>query len=244
MKASEGGMVVRKLLFLMGALNSVVAAGCFTHEITLDANVGPNVFTAQKTESTIGVLFAPVTAGSSSRGSPRRRGRAGGGVPGRPNLEGYVHSARPSGFYYSAHSYRFNLGMALCPALVRSAEAAYSNVVVTDDPEGHQRVVKFGLESADADIYFKSAGYAESVQVDYSLSIAIEVPGTDTAKPQRRKVVSGKGFVSRDIRSGGGFGGPAGATRHMAQAAEMAIQEICDKITRLLLSGFAEPARR
>ena len=181
--------------------------------VTLDPLIQPNAFVSHKQPLAAAVVCSP-------------------------GLASFVEQANPSTRSGAMISYEIpSMGETLCDTLTRSVGVYYDTVT---RPE-HQprrgefdRLVKFDLQNSDLDIQVQDNGWAGTTQrVTYTVSISIE--GYDERMSLiNRSVITGNGIISRR-------GSP---TRDVVRdAVELALQQLADNASNLLLAGLAEPPR-
>ena len=155
-----------------------------------------------------------------------------------PDLTGFVEQAKPSARSGATIRYRIpSMGETLCDALTRSVGSYYDTVTRPEHAPARgefDRIVKFDLHASDLDIQEQDDGWAGTTQrVAYRVSVSIE--GYDEHLSLiNRSLVTGNGLVTRR-------GSPLQAV--VRDAVEMAVQELADNASNLLIAGLAEPHR-
>ena len=198
--------ITNLLLWIVGTM---FILGC-AHQVTLRTTIQPNALIAKKLPKTVAVIFSG-------------------------EMPTYVESVKPSSFAGSAHTYNFELGKALCPALFRSVETVYDKVILSKSiqpQDQYDGIIKFSLANSNMDVYFQEGFLSSTAKANCSISVTIEAYD-NSGKLLRKTTVNGSGFSSKgtDVFS---------ANKSFAAAAETAIQQIADNVANLLISGFAE----
>ena len=198
--------ITNLLLWIVGTM---FILGC-AHQVTLRTTIQPNALIAKKLPKTVVVIFSG-------------------------EMPTYVESVKPSSFAGSAHTYNFELGKALCPALFRSVETVYDKVILSKSiqpQDQYDGIIKFSLANSNMDVYFQEGFLSSIAKANCSISVTIEAYD-NSGKLLRKTTVNGSGFSSKgtDVFS---------ANKSFAAAAETAIQQIADNVANLLISGFAE----
>jgi hypothetical protein len=153
-----------------------------------------------------------------------------------PRLAGFGEQASPSTQKGGLITYEIpELGETLCDTLTRSVGVYYDTVVRPDHGPrqgDYDRTVKFDLQNSDLDIQVEDNGWSGTTnRVTYTVSVSIE--GHDRAGALvNRSVITGIGILSRRGSS----------TRDVVRdAVEMAVQQLADNASSLLVAGLAEP---
>jgi hypothetical protein len=189
----------------------LLVSGC-AHSIAISPTLTPAAMVADKRDKTVGVIFAP-------------------------DIAAYVESASPSSWAGSAHSYTITIGPAICACLLKSVEASYISVVCVEQPPSagqFDRVLKFAMQNSSMDVYFQDGFLTSNAKSTYAVSVIMEAYDGATMTLLGRTSVSGSGFGSRATDA-------FSADKSFALTAENGVQQVCDGVANMLISGFAEP---
>ncbi|MDP8208476.1 MAG: hypothetical protein P9L92_17560 [Candidatus Electryonea clarkiae] len=181
-------------------------AGC-SHHIQLNPNIQPNVYSIDKSDFPVGVVFTD-------------------------KLSSHVEHVNPSTYVGSAHSYNFDLGSTLKSALLRSVEIAHnsvSSVNSTGEFNKYRMGYKFDLENCQIDVTFVEGFLSASAKGNVSISVSLEIYDQENGGLQKRLTISGSGFCS-------GAASPFQADKLFAKAVEDAIKQISEGVANALLS--------
>ncbi|MDP3182462.1 MAG: hypothetical protein Q8M54_06545 [Desulfobaccales bacterium] len=188
----------------------ILLFGC-AHQVTLNPTISPSSFTVKKYPYRVAVVFSP------------------------DMLELVVH-ATPTSFIGGGHVYDFQMGDSLCQALLRSADAAYNEVVQADLDlkEGEfDRIIKYSLANSNLNIEFTGAFTWVTAKGNYSLSVLMEAFDGQNLSLIQKAPINGSGFVSQ-------HGNEFTSDKIFAKAIEQGIQQVSDNAANLLASGFGE----
>jgi len=188
-----------------------LAAAGCVQTVALNPLIQPNAFVSHKQPQSVAVVCSP-------------------------GLESFVEQANPSTQSGAMVTYEIpGLGETLCDTLTRSVAVNYHSVTRPDsNPQRGQfdRIVKFDLQNSDLDIQVQDNGWSGTTnRVTYTVSVSIEGYDHDMSLVNR-SVITGNGILSRRGSS----------TQDVVKdAVEMALQQLADNASNLLVAGLAEP---
>ncbi len=190
-----------------------LAAAGCVQTVAVNPLIQPNTFVSQKQPHSVAVVCSP-------------------------GLESFVEQANPSTQSGALISYEIpGLGETLCATLTRSVGVYYDTVTRPDsEPQRGQfdRIVRFDLQNSDLDIQVQDNGWAGTTnRVTYTVSVSIE-SYDQRMSLVNRSVITGNGILSRRGSS---------TQEVVKDAVEMAVQQLADNASNLLVAGLAEPRR-
>ncbi len=190
-----------------------LAAAGCVQTVAVNPLIQPNTFVSQKQPHSVAVVCSP-------------------------GLESFVEQANPSTQSGALISYEIpGLGETLCATLTRSVGVYYDTVTRPDsEPQRGQfdRIVRFDLQNSDLDIQVQDNGWAGTTnRVTYTVSVSIE-SYDQRMSLVNRSVITGNGILSRRGSS---------TQEVVKDAVEMAVQQLADNASNLLVAGLAEPPR-
>lgn len=193
-------------------LSTTIFAGC-TYSGAIRTDISPTAMVGRKYPAKVSIYFAP-------------------------RLEQYEEVTKPSTFYGSAHTFKFNMGPAIKEALIKSVEAAYSNVsVISESPRPGQfdRDISFDLQSSNINVEFVPGFWNAAAKANAIIHVTMEIMDGSSLKAIQRLTVNGNGFTTQDTSGG------ADAQKQFSRAIEDAIRQLAENTANLLISGVAEP---
>jgi len=131
------------------------------------------------------------------------------------------------------HSYDFEIGPALCKALLRSVGAVYLRPVEIPKmpPAGkHAAVVVFSIQHGQIDVAFEDNPFKASARASSALAVAVELFEGKTLTFLHSSTLNGKAFLIRPLEK---VSSPE-AQKVFAAAIEASIQQLSDNAVTLL----------
>ncbi len=181
---------------------------------TISSTINPNSFIAHKSAYKAAVVFSP-------------------------DIKDYVEHARPTLGIHQLPESDVQIGKSLCQALVRSAEAAYNNVLEANaSPVAGQydRIIKFSLSNSNLDVRFSGGQFFQPIteRVDYSLTVAMEVYDGKSLRLLQKMAINGHGSGTQTIPFGDH------SFKVYEKPIDNGIQQVADDAANILISGVAE----
>jgi hypothetical protein len=150
-------------------------------------------------------------------------------------------AVRSDSKYGTRHQYTYNWGPALQAALTKSVQAAYSQVSVVKVPPRpgeFERVIAFDLQESKLQVEFIPGYLRQDAKAQAEIAVNLEVLDGKSMRTLRMWPASGKGS---SIKDASGF--VAYAPMQFSLAMEIAIQQLSEIVTNLLIPGSAEPRK-
>jgi hypothetical protein len=188
----------------------LLSSGC-AHNIMISPTLTPTALTGTKHNSSVGVYFAP-------------------------DILAYSESTSPSSTSGSAHTYNVAIGQSVTACLLKAVAVAYDPVVAVATPPGSgefDRVIQFSMQNSNFDVNFQDGFLTTNAKSQYTVAIVIEAYEGKSLTLLGKSSVTGNAFGSKQS-------GPFGSDQAFAETVETGVQQVCDGVANLLISGFAE----
>jgi len=206
---------MRKVLILL-TLWAFIPVSC-VHFRTVSTDIAPTAAIPQKYPARMGIYFAS-------------------------RLLKCVITRKPDTMYGARHEYRYEWGPSLQAALTKSVQAAYSDVTVANGPPRpgeFDRVIAFDLPKVDLIVEFVPGYLRQEAKAKASITVSLEIFDGKTMDSLKTLPATGKGASAEDAS---GF--TPYASKHFTEAMEIAIQQLSEIVSNLLISGAAEPWKK